>query len=74
MTEYQCWFCGEGIERSDTGAILVTVENLWRNDAGSVSEDDPLQNVYAHSSCAKVRMQGYTMTLEPSIFGEDEGA
>lgn len=72
MAEYQCWFCGQGIDRSDTGAILITVENLWRYDVGSTSKDDPLQSVYAHSACAKDRLRGATMTFEPAIFDEED--
>ena len=72
MAEYQCWFCGQGIERSDTLAVLITVENLWHYDAGSVSKYDPQQNVYAHSTCAQARLQGETMALDPSIFGEED--
>jgi hypothetical protein len=72
MAEYQCWFCGQAIERSDAGAVLVTVENLWRYDAGSTSKDDPLQHVYAHAACAKDRMQGDTMALDPSVFDEGD--
>jgi hypothetical protein len=72
VMEYQCWFCGQGIERSDAGAIAITVEGLWRYDAGSRSEDDPVQNVFAHATCAKARLSGATMALEPSIFGEDD--
>jgi hypothetical protein len=72
MNEYQCWFCGHGVERSDGGAVLISIESLWRWDAGSTGENDPLQQIYAHSACAKGRMQGATMSLEPSTFGEDD--
>jgi hypothetical protein len=71
MLKYQCWFCGQGIERADGGAVLIVVQSLWRWDAGSTSQDDPLQQVHAHSECAKVRLQGATMALDPRIFGED---
>jgi len=72
MNEYQCWFCEQGIERSDKGAILITLESLWRWDARSTGDDDPLQAVYAHSRCAKERLKGSNMVLDPSIFGEDD--
>lgn len=70
MTEYQCWFCGQGIARDDASAVMVTIEGLWA--AGSQSEDNPLQALYAHSTCAKDRLQGATMAFEPCIFGEDD--
>jgi len=71
MAEYSCWFCDRGIERSDDGAILVTLEGLWRWHDGPRSNDDPIQQVYSHSSCAKQRLNGATMDIEPSVFGED---
>jgi hypothetical protein len=72
MNGYQCWFCGPGIERDDAHAVMITVENVWRWEAGSMSEDDPLQSVYAHSTCARDRLNGATMSLDPSLFGEDD--
>ena len=72
MNEYQCWFCGKGITRVDAGAVMIIVESLWRWDAGSRSEDDPWQSIYAHSGCAKEKMEGSTMLLEPGVFGEDD--
>lgn len=71
MADFECWFCGEGIARTDPNAILITVENLWKWQEGTAGEDDPLQAVYAHSACAKDRLQGATMALEPEIFGEE---
>jgi hypothetical protein len=71
MNEYQCWFCGKGIERADTGAVIITLEGLWHRQAGS-NDEDPLQAIYAHSVCAKDRLKGATMTIEPSIFGEED--
>jgi hypothetical protein len=71
MTEYQCWFCGQGIERADGGAVIIIIENLWRWADAARTADDPFQSVYAHSQCAKDRMTGATMNLEPHIFGED---
>jgi hypothetical protein len=72
MSEFQCWFCGEGIERTDTGAVMINIESLWRWAEGKRNDDDPWQTIYAHSQCAKDRMAGATMNLEPSIFGEDD--
>jgi len=71
MNSYQCWFCDESIERTDTGAVMISAEGLWRWEAGSRSEDDPWQCIYAHSKCAKQRMKGATRSLEPNIFGEE---
>lgn len=71
MNEYQCWFCGNKIDRADKRAVMLTVESLWRWDAGSKDEDDPLQSVYSHTDCAKKRLQGATMALEPSVFLEE---
>jgi hypothetical protein len=71
MNEYQCWFCGEGIDRADTFAVMIAAENLWRWDAGSKSDDDPWQSVYAHSACAKTRLKGATMDLEADLLGDD---
>jgi hypothetical protein len=69
--DYQCWFCSEAIERSDKGAILISVQSLWRYDSGSVTDDDPMQDVYAHSACGKARLRGSSMDLEPEVFCED---
>lgn len=70
MAEYSCWFCDQKIDRSDEGAVLITFESLWRWHDGPRT-DDPAQQVYAHSSCAKQRLKGATMDIEPSMFGED---
>ena len=72
MIEYQCWFCGEGVDEIDAGAVMICIQSLWRWNSGSPSEDDPLQQIYAHSECTKERMRGATMDLEPSTFGEDD--
>jgi len=72
VNDYECWFCGRGIERVDTGAVLIAIEGLWRWDAGNVASDAPHQAIYAHSSCAKDRLKGATMSIEPSIFGEED--
>lgn len=72
MSGYQCWFCGKPVERADGCAVLITIEGLWKWDAGSATDEDPSQSFYAHSHCAKDRLQGATMVLEPHIFGEDD--
>ena len=71
MNEYQCWFCGESIGReADAHAVMIVVKSLWRWDARSKSDDDPWQSIYAHSGCAKDRLKGATMEIEPHDFGE----
>jgi hypothetical protein len=67
IMDYQCWFCGNGIESANGGA-----ENLWKWESGSRNEDDPYQAIFAHSACAKTRMIGATMRLKPDIFGDDD--
>ena len=70
MTDYACWFCGEGIEETDAGAVLITVRNFWLWHSGAEGKGDPLQAVYAHSVCAKELMPGATIELDPSTFLE----
>ena len=70
MKGFQCWFCGEAIDCADGGAIMITVESLWSWADGKRGKDDPTQSIYVHSRCAKERMAGATMQLEPSVFGE----
>jgi hypothetical protein len=60
VVEYQCWFCGKGVERTDEGAIVIAVRNLW-----SSSEDDPTQYLYVHSLCAAEKMMGSAMAFDP---------
>ena len=71
MTDHECWFCGQGIARTDAKAIIITVENLWQWQEALARDDDPLQAIYAHSDCAKVRLQGAKMSLEPDILGDN---
>lgn len=72
MNEYQCWFCGKGIDRTaDAQAMMIAVENLWRWDTGSKSDDDPWQAVFAHSVCARTRLKGSNMELETDLLGDD---
>lgn len=72
MKDFQCWFCGDGIDRSDAGAVMMNIENLWGWAEGTRGADAPLQSIYANSQCTKGRMTGATMTLEPSIFGDED--
>jgi hypothetical protein len=72
MLDFQCWFCGAGIDRDDQGALLISVEGLWRWAEGRRGGDDPFQNIYVHSICAKDRLSGATMNWEPSVFGEED--
>jgi hypothetical protein len=72
MNGFQCWFCGEGIDRTDANAAMVTIEGLWPWAEGTRRDDDPSQSIYVHSHCAKTRMAGATMDLETSIFGEED--
>ena len=72
MTDFQCWFCGAGIERIDAGAVMINIESLWPWAEGTRCADDPLQSIYAHSLCTKDRMAGAKMSLDPSVFGEDD--
>ena len=63
MTEYSCWFCGEGIDRSDTAAILINASGLWTE-----GEDTPSQEFYLHSTCAVHRLKGVNMKFELDVF------
>lgn len=58
MNDYQCWFCGKNISReANANAVMIAVESLWRCDAGSKTDDDEWQSVYAQSGCAKDRLR-----------------
>jgi hypothetical protein len=70
--EFACWFCGEGIERDDPAAVLITIENLWRWKSAWRKKNNPSQAIYAHSRCAGDRMRGATMNVEPNDFLEDD--
>ena len=61
MTEFECWFCGKGVDRGDSLALVLSARNLWSND-----EDDPTQYFYLHSECAIERLAGARMGFEPS--------
>ena len=63
MITYQCWFCGEEIAPTDHLALRVSVTSLWH-------DVDELQQVYAHSNCARTRMAGSGMELESDMFEE----
>jgi len=72
MDEFSCWFCDRVIDRSDPGAVLIHLRSFWCWFDGSSTEDRPTQDVYAHSGCAKDRLVGARMTLDPSIFEEGD--
>lgn len=73
MLGFSCWFCGQSIDREDASAVVLTVENLWKWDTGEpLEEEDPQQSVYSHTACAKDRLKGATMGLDPSTFLEDD--
>lgn len=63
---YECWFCGDGIDQSQTDSLRLVIEPLWSDD-----EDSPSQDIYAHFSCAQTRMPGAKMTLERGTFVPD---
>lgn len=73
MSDYECWFCGTAIERADLGAVKIAVESLWRWADSTLSDEDPQQIIFAHSRCAKERMAGARMDLEPEVFSEPGG-
>ena len=62
MTEYECWFCGKGIDRGDALAVGVSARNMWSSD-----DDDPTQDLYIHSECAAERLTGARMSFDPSV-------
>jgi hypothetical protein len=61
MIEYECWFCGKGVDQHDALAVVVSARNLW-----SSNDDDPTQYLYIHSECAAERLPGARMSFEPS--------
>ena len=61
MIEYECWFCGKGVDQDDALAVVVSVRNLWSSD-----DDGPTQGLYIHSGCAAERLAGARMAFEPS--------
>lgn len=72
MTGYACWFCDRAIERSDAGAVLINVRGFWSWHDGSTTDDDPAQDVYAHSACTRDRLRGAAMDLEAIFVDGDE--
>jgi hypothetical protein len=72
MLDFQCWICGEAINRDDENAVLLSIGGLWRWAEGRRGADDPCQDIYLHSHCAKDRLAGATMEFEPSAFGEED--
>jgi len=73
MGDYQCWFCGQEVEEIDNDAVMVSVENLWNWRARHSEPDAPVQAMFAHSTCAKDRMRGATMELDPRTLRENAG-
>jgi hypothetical protein len=66
---YECWFCGQGIDRADRPALSIGLRELWNDGA----EAEPAQTIYAHFLCAETRMKGASMDLERDVFLSDEG-
>ena len=60
---YECWFCGEAIDRKNAEALRLVVAPLWARE-----DDCPSQELYAHFSCAQSRMAGARMSLEAETF------
>lgn len=72
MLDFQCWFCGSAIDRSDAGATKITVENLWRWATGNAGRDAPRQSLYAHTECAREKLRGATMDIEPELLSDGD--
>jgi hypothetical protein len=60
---YECWFCGEGIERNGCQALAIGLSDLWSDQC----DEPPTQIVYAHFDCAQKRMEGPSMALEQDV-------
>lgn len=60
---YECWFCGEGIERNDRQALAIGLSDLWSDQC----DEPPTQIIYAHFDCAQKRMEGPSMALEQDV-------
>ena len=65
---YECWFCGQGIDRADGTALSIGLRELWNGGAAG----QPAQTIYAHFHCAETRMKGASMELERDAFLPDE--
>ena len=48
MSEYECWFCKEGIGEDDTRAVHIELSNLWFE-----GKKWPKQKIWGHSKCAQ---------------------
>ena len=66
---YECWFCGQGIDRVDGPALSIALWELWNGG----TEAEPTQTIYAHFHCAESRMKGASMDIEREVFLSDEG-
>jgi hypothetical protein len=53
------------LDRAGPGRLGVILRDASRTD------DDPFQQVHAHSSCAKDWLKGATMKIERVVFGVD---
>ena len=60
---YECWFCGEGIERNGRQALAIGLSDLWSDQF----DEPPTQIIYAHFDCAQKRMEGSSMPLEQDV-------
>jgi hypothetical protein len=63
--EFQCCYCDQGIEPGDERALRISVMRLYSTD------DEGLQEVYAHASCAAEKFAStlsQTVPLDPDIF------
>lgn len=65
---YECWFCGNGLDRKSNDALRIVIGNLWESDT-----DSPAQEIYSHFACAAEHMAGAKMALEREIFLSDGG-
>jgi hypothetical protein len=72
MSDIQCWFCGQGIERADANALRITLEGLWRWRNNTETADDTGQSIFVHLACAELHLRGNSMDVDPSILGEED--
>lgn len=68
MEGFECWFCGQTIDPTDAGAVLIGIGNLW-----TPHDDGPGQAIAAHSSCARDRLKSARgWDIDPSVFRSDD--
>ena len=66
VMKVQCCYCDQGIDPSDIAAIRITLSSLWRSE--------PVQDMYAHSTCAAdkfARNLSSQLPFAVEIFGDD---